>query len=209
MIVKSLTQNITDHLRAEIITGKIEPGQKLDETKLAQRLDVSRPPLREAFRILERERLVYNISRKGTFVTKISEENYRDISTARLLLECNSLDILKAKKNFDLSKIEKALDDASHVNMPNEYDIDQILECHKVIENFHFQLISATENSWIIHFYNSFFACLSRYQFVCLKKRGVIEDSIKTHRNIFNFIKINDYKNAKKLLNYHITKRRC
>jgi DNA-binding GntR family transcriptional regulator len=207
--VKSLTQNITDHLRAEIITGKIEPGQKLDETKLSQRLGASRPPLREAFRILEKERLVYNVSRKGTFVTKISEENYRDISTARELLECNSLDILKTKKNCDLSKIEKALDNASHVNMPDEYDIDKILECHEVIENFHFQLISATENSWIIHFYNSFFACLSRYQFVCLKKRGVIKNSIKEHRNIFDFIKANDFKSAKRLLNCHIMTRKC
>jgi DNA-binding GntR family transcriptional regulator len=53
-----LVDEVTDHLRRLIITGVLSPGQQLLQTELSEQLGVSRTPLREAFRILEREGFV-------------------------------------------------------------------------------------------------------------------------------------------------------
>ena len=62
-------------LRQAILKGELEPGERLLEIQLAQRLGVSRTPIREAIRKLELEGLVLMIPRKGAEVAKISESN--------------------------------------------------------------------------------------------------------------------------------------
>ena len=67
-------------LRQAILKGELEPGERLMEIQLADRLGVSRTPIREAIRKLELEGLVLMIPRKGAEVAKISEKSlYVDI----------------------------------------------------------------------------------------------------------------------------------
>lgn len=72
MEVKSLTENVVEYLRNQIILGDLAPGRKLKENDLASRLDISRGPLREAFRMLENEHLVVSVPRRGTYVSEVS-----------------------------------------------------------------------------------------------------------------------------------------
>ncbi len=66
-------------LRRAIITGEFAPGERLMEISLANRLGVSRTPVREAIRKLELEGLVIMIPRKGAQVAKITEKSLRDV----------------------------------------------------------------------------------------------------------------------------------
>ena len=61
----SITESIVEHLRIHIIVGALKPGQKLNEVKLSSHLGVSRPPLREAFRV--RAAIHWKFSRKVLF----------------------------------------------------------------------------------------------------------------------------------------------
>ena len=74
-------------LRQAILKGELEPGERLMEIQLAERLGVSRTPIREAIRKLELEGLVLMIPRKGAEVAKISESNLRDVLEVRRSLE--------------------------------------------------------------------------------------------------------------------------
>ena len=74
-------------LRQAIITGEFAPGERLMEISLANRLGVSRTPVREAIRKLELEGLVIMIPRKGAQVAKITEKNLRDVIEIRTVLE--------------------------------------------------------------------------------------------------------------------------
>ena len=74
-------------LRHAIITGEFAPGERLMEITLANRLGVSRTPVREAIRKLELEGLVTMIPRKGAQVAKITEKNLRDVIEIRCVLE--------------------------------------------------------------------------------------------------------------------------
>ena len=74
-------------LRQAIITGEFAPGERLMEIALANRLGVSRTPVREAIRKLELERLVVMIPRKGAEVARITEKDLRDVLEVRCSLE--------------------------------------------------------------------------------------------------------------------------
>lgn len=83
----SLYSRVADALREGIITGQFAPGQKLNERELCEMLEISRPLLREAFKILEGEGLVTVIPHRGTFVAVITQSEIREIYQARAALE--------------------------------------------------------------------------------------------------------------------------
>lgn len=80
-------------LRKGILRGDLKPGERLMEIQLANRLGVSRTPIREAIRMLELEGLVYNIPRRGAQVARITEQDLRDVLEVRLGLEEMAVDL--------------------------------------------------------------------------------------------------------------------
>jgi DNA-binding GntR family transcriptional regulator len=82
----SLSEQIANSLVEEIIRGTLAPGQQLQEVALSQRFGVSRGPVREAFRIVEKEGLINIRPRYGAFVAKLSAKNIADIFEVRALL---------------------------------------------------------------------------------------------------------------------------
>ena len=66
-------------LRRAIMQGDLKPGERLMEIKLANRLGVSRTPIREAIRMLELEGLVTMVPRKGAQVAEITEKDLKDV----------------------------------------------------------------------------------------------------------------------------------
>ena len=74
-------------LRQAILRGEMEPGERLMEIQLAQKLGVSRTPIREAIRKLELEGLVIMIPRKGAEVAHITEKDMKDVLEVRSTLE--------------------------------------------------------------------------------------------------------------------------
>lgn len=84
--VKTLPEQLAEILVEMIINGTFAPGQRLYETTLADQFSVSRGPVREALRLLEREGLVTMASRKGASVTRLSEKRLENIFSVRSAL---------------------------------------------------------------------------------------------------------------------------
>ena len=74
-------------LRQAILKGELKPGERLMEIALAERLGVSRTPIREAMRKLEQEGLVVMIPRRGAQVASITEKDLNDVLEVRIALE--------------------------------------------------------------------------------------------------------------------------
>ena len=95
-------------LRQAILKGELEPGERLMEIQLAERLGVSRTPIREAIRKLELEGLVLMIPRKGAEVARISENNLRDVLEVRRTLEELAVDLACQRMTEDeLEELKK------------------------------------------------------------------------------------------------------
>jgi DNA-binding GntR family transcriptional regulator len=84
---RALRHDIADALREEIIGGRLEQGERVLEIELARRFGVSRQPVREAIRTLEREGLLTSLPNRGTFVTRVSLEDAIAIQDIRAQLE--------------------------------------------------------------------------------------------------------------------------
>jgi GntR family transcriptional regulator, rspAB operon transcriptional repressor len=84
-------------LREEIVTAVIEPGRRVSENELADRLGVSRTPVREALQRLADERLVAVVPQLGTFVTRISVGSVDDAAFVREALEGAAIRLATAR----------------------------------------------------------------------------------------------------------------
>jgi DNA-binding GntR family transcriptional regulator len=97
--VETLTLNdqVVQILRDAILTGKLRPGVRLNETRLARDLHMSRIPLREALQRLEEQGLVVNVPRRGRFVVSLTEEEVQKVNSLRLVLETEALMLCRAR----------------------------------------------------------------------------------------------------------------
>lgn len=84
---KTLRSEVVSMLREAIISGKLQPGDHLKETTLAEQMAVSRSPVREAFRELEQEGLIVSVPNQGCFVKTFNAEEIQEIFTLRAALE--------------------------------------------------------------------------------------------------------------------------
>jgi DNA-binding GntR family transcriptional regulator len=198
MNIIGVTQSIVNHIRDQIISGEFKPGQKLNEVEIANSLNVSRPPLREAFRILEHEQLVTNIPRKGTYITELSRENLDDIYRTREMIECFAIDTLEAKNIKDFYRIEKALGSISQTDPINK------IAYLEAFNRFHINLVEEAGNPLLVHFYRAIHSNLARYQFFFLN--DISRFSQEDHREIYCLLKNGEYGKSKELLKMHIRK---
>jgi DNA-binding GntR family transcriptional regulator len=204
MEIPGLTKAIVNQLRADIITGKLAPGQKLNEIELSSRLQVSRPPLREAFRVLEGENLVFSIPRKGSYVTPMSKKDLRDVYQAREMIECFAIDLLEAKNIRDLPQVASALAGVSNLSTPPDMNSEQLLAYQEAFAEYHSKLVESPGNTWIVDFYRRISSGLARYEYGYFSLAESTERSSKDHHEILRSIENGDYHNAKRRLKTHI-----
>jgi DNA-binding GntR family transcriptional regulator len=199
-----VTRGVAKYLRDRIITGELSSGQRLNETQLTEQLGISRPPLREAFRLLESMCLVENKPNKGTFVSSISEENLREIYDARRMIECFAIDLIKEKGIHTLSELELSLKASVEAPVPSPDDIPRMLEYWKIMSDFHVKLVESSGAFFLTHFYAIISENLARYQFMYLRIPGTAKDSVEEHRHILSLIEAGRYSQARMALGKHL-----
>ena len=101
----SIKEIAYENIKTQIIEGNFTPGSWLREQELADAMEISRAPIREAFNQLEREGFIEILPRKGCKVISISEKEVEDIFEIREALE--SLAIQKSLKNISISKLNQ------------------------------------------------------------------------------------------------------
>ena len=84
----SLAEQVYHRLLDQIINGKLAEGAKLSEELICRNLGVSRTPAREALMMLDRDKLIDRIPRRGCFVRKFDHKEIIELFECRRLLEC-------------------------------------------------------------------------------------------------------------------------
>jgi len=204
MEVKSVTESIVQYLREHIISGDLAPGQKLTETELSTQMGVSRPPLREALRIMENDNLVVRIPRKGSYVTELSVDRLHQLYAAREMIECHVLDILKEENRCELPGVRKSLDDGAVLSPPAKEDTAEMMRYLNALTDFHVKLVQAAGNQWVLRFYDSITFSLARYQYLCLHVPGLTSRSYEMHGEILALIEQGLFDRARERLIAHI-----
>src|SRR5438477_9433205 len=86
-VSRSLAEDAADRIREQILGGGFRQGEHLVESRIAQQLNVSRGPVREAFKLLRAEGLLEEEPRRGTFVVRLSSSDVSEIYGLRAAIE--------------------------------------------------------------------------------------------------------------------------
>ena len=205
MKIVNVTTSALQFLREKIITGELKSGERLNEASLSSKLGISRPPLREALRILEKDQMAVNIPRKGTYVTELSVKDFEELSQIREMIECYTIDYLKTSHIRNLPKVTLAFNKALSLPNPlNSVDPEQLLNYIRVFLDFHTSLVESSGNSQLTHIYHSINFNLARYQFIYFYINGTAQHSLEDHKRILEFVRNDNYDEAKEELKRHI-----
>ena len=143
----SLREQVAGIIRRMIVTDELKANSAISERQISQTLGVSTTPVKEAFRILESEGLLYSVARKGSFVSEFSKRNMLQIVFMRSSLE--GVAAYFASKNAtdeEIALMEDALKMAGELIDKNELS-PEIAEYNEV---FHNTLRSASKNEYLI-----------------------------------------------------------
>ena len=187
-------------LRQAILRGEPKPGERLMEIQLANKLGVSRTPIREAIRKLELEGLVLMIPRKGAEVAEITEKSLRDVLEVRRALEELAVQLACEKiTKEEIRELERVAKEFQQV--VNSSDITEIAE---VDVCFHDIIYTATDNQKLIQLLNNLREQMYRYRVEYLKRDGVFPQLIAEHEAIIRHIENNEKEKATEVMCRHI-----
>ena len=188
-------------LRRAILVGELEPGERLMELQLTQKLGVSRTPIREAIRRLELEGLVVMMPHKGAAVAKITEKDLQDVLEVRCSLEELAVELACERISEDeLQHLKKCMDEFR--KSLSGGDITLIAE--KDVE-FHDIIFTATDNKRLIQMLNNLREQMYRYRLEYLKNQETHEQLLQEHENILSCLRARRTDAARSAIREHIT----
>lgn len=187
-------------LRRAIITGEFAPGERLMEISLANRLGVSRTPVREAIRKLELEGLVIMIPRKGAQVAKITEKSLRDVIEIRCVLEEFAASL--ACERITPEGRENLKD--AHENFVEAVKNGDILDIVEKDERFHDAIFQATSNERLITIINNLREQFYRYRMEYVKDIEQHSVLVNEHELLLRAIYDGDSETAKRIMRTHL-----
>ena len=188
-------------LRRAILRGELKPGERLMEIQLANKLGVSRTPIREAIRKLELEGLVLMIPRRGAEVAEITEKNLRDVLEVRCALEELAVQLACDRMDADgIASLKEAARKFREV-----LDSDDITQIAQADVLFHDVIYTATDNDRLIQLLNNLREQMYRYRIEYLKKRECYPQLLEEHQTVIEAIESKDKQKATEITGRHIS----
>ena len=187
-------------LRKAILRGELKPGERLMEIQLANKLGVSRTPIREEIRKLELEGLVLMIPRKGAEVAQITEKNMQDVLEVRKALE--ELSVQLACERITPEQVEEmkmAAEDFRKVLKSG--DVTKIAEADV---KFHDIIFAATNNQRLITLLNNLREQMYRFRVEYLKQKECYPQLLEEHDKLIALISGGEVEEACELMGCHI-----
>lgn len=182
-------------IREAIIGGEFPPGAPLRHQELTDALGVSLVPIREAMRMLEAERLVDSIPRKGARVATVSLDEVRDVYAIRIVLEVEAL--RRGWPRFDGGLLEGIR--ATRATMVDHVRRDdrRFYDLHRQV---HFGLYERAESPWLLHLIEILWSHTERYRRIAGRLRSFVDEGADLHGKVLDAIEAGDLDAATRAL---------
>ena len=187
-------------LRRAILTGELKPGERLMEIHLANKLGVSRTPIREAIRKLELEGLVIMIPRRGAEVAQITEKSLKDVLEVRRALDALCVELACDRiSEEEKAQLRQACDTFERATRTK--NVTAIAEADVALHDI---IVQATENKRLIQLINNLSEQMYRYRFEYIKDESRHDNLVEEHRMIYESILEKDHERAAQAAKLHI-----
>lgn len=187
-------------LRRAILKGELKPGERLMEITLADKLGVSRTPIREAIRKLELEGLVVMAPRKGAKVASITERDLNDVLEVRKGMEVLAISL--ACKRITGEELEKL--ETIEQSFQKLIESGNLTELAEMDVKFHDTIYQATNNQRLVQLLNNLREQMYRYRMEYLKDIAVRRTLAEEHKAICRALRERDEQQAEQYVSIHI-----
>jgi DNA-binding GntR family transcriptional regulator len=199
----SIHLQVTNAIRGAIVSGRFKLGEKLSEITLAGQFGVSRTPVREALKQLQREGLVEIIPRVGTCVTKPTMKEVSELFVVKEVIEGLAAGLMAERGNVkELGDLEQAFKDMEKAVKAG--NTDSYVEAN---DRFHDAIIRGSDNGKLQFHFNLLINQLPyrRFVYLTLDQPARINKSIEEHRLVMEAIKSRDFRTAEQKMREHVT----
>jgi DNA-binding GntR family transcriptional regulator len=187
----SLVELAVTRLSREILSGRVDPGERLVEEQLTQRLGISRAPLREALRLLAQQGLVEHVPRRGVRVATLSDDDVRQLYDVRDVLERHAIQAaLPLRPGHDLDGLGAALE--AMRDAARHGDRAEVAHAHR---RFHAALVALAGNRQLSLLYESVLLKLQLYMALNLRREAETAaplDGVHRHERLFGTVADDD-----------------
>ena len=178
---ETLKDRAVELLSDAILTGKLGPGDRINESQLAREMQISRAPVREALQQLQEQSLIVNIPRRGMMVVSLDQEDTQKINSLRVILEAEALRL--ARRNFTpqrQKKLQELLRDMENAEPTTKYArLD--LEFHRTIWNY-------SGNDYLEKILTSLTAPLIAHSVRSILRKDKLRVVVDSHRPLLEFV---------------------
>lgn len=197
---RPLREIVYEELKLLILTGKISPGMRLMEEELAEDMGVSRTPIREAIRKLEKEGLITIEPRRGAYVSQISTKDMVEILEVRQNMEglaaALAAERMSPEGKQQLKEITEAYEAAFEAG-----DMAEMIRCDT---KFHHIIVEATQNKILVQMVEQLQELVLRFRYIYYDNFKRAEKMLAEHRSIYEAIISGDAEAAKNSADVHI-----
>jgi DNA-binding GntR family transcriptional regulator len=200
---KVISDWVAENIIEWISTGKLFPGQKIDQQQIATELKVSRTPVREAILRLEADGFVEVRPHYGAYIAKITTRDITDFFFVRSMIEVEI--IRQATPNIPEEVIMELENQNANVRILAEKGF--FTDHFKFDSNFHETMLEFVDNSFLCSIAQSLLSRTMQFQkFIRKHSQNQIIDSTNEHFHMIEAIKQRDPELAAKSMKLHLEK---
>ena len=196
----SASRQVYRALREAIVSCELAPGQRISENELAERLAVSRTPIREALIRLRDDRFVQIVPQLGTFVTRISTAAVEDAQFIRESLECAAVRLAATRAQpGDLAALAGLVRRQAEVVGQGDYERFAVLD-----DEFHAALCELAGHSVAWEVAQRVKGHLNRVRRLSLPQPRYLEEMVSEHGQVLEALAQGDPDAAEAMLRHHL-----
>ncbi|MEI4768136.1 GntR family transcriptional regulator [Psychrobacillus sp. FJAT-51614] len=197
----TLKNQVYDYLKEQIIMGRLNPGERLIEEKISEELQVSRSPIRESIRMLEKDGLLHVNASGGVTVVEPTIQDYQQLFECRVEMEPLAAFYAAQRRSSEQVKSIRT----SLLRMGKITEKNNIKKVHDSNEDFHEAIVTSSGNKFLVSMISQFRGVNSFYRKSILEENPYhAEHVIYEHQQIFQAIVDQDAELAKSLMRDHI-----
>ncbi len=189
-------------LRTAILDGRFKPGERMVEREIAEKLGISRTPVREAIRKLELERLVTHIPRKGVIVAGFSTADVLEILAIRTALE--GLICSMAATKIRVKDLERL--DVIIAQIREENSRGNAKKVNQLHDKFHEIIYRAAESPRLYELLNNLREYINKFAHAAYTKPGRTEEALLEHAQIVAALRKRESHSAEAAAKEHVVK---
>jgi DNA-binding GntR family transcriptional regulator len=206
VVTDGVQAQVTSALRRAIVSGQLQPGEALSEAALARRYGVSRTPVREALKQLEREHLVQIVPRVGTYVQKASADDVLDALIVKEALEGIAARLAAARPGAaevsELGRIASEMETAAAAGG----DLARIVEGNARFHDMILRLAASPALQFHLQLLlNQFRVPHQRLVSVTLSRPARLRQMLAEHRRVVTAIEVGDPAEAERAMRAHVS----